>query len=100
MKQTIDVEGREVVVTSENPVETRTLRFVADGVTEVNADAASGDRMTWTATLEDGVFVIDGHGDPGHRIIRREVVDGTMVMTTVNPDAARCRLFFERAEAD
>lgn len=70
-------------------------------MTETSAEAASGDRMTWTAHIDGGVFVIDGHGDLGHRIIRREVVGGEMVMTIENPDAdARCRLFFERMLGD
>jgi hypothetical protein len=101
MHQTIEIEGDHVEVTNKNPVETRTLNFIADGVTELTADSASGDTMTWTAYFEDAAFVIDGHGDLGHRVIRREISNGMMLMTIFNPDAdVQCKLFFERTEAD
>ena len=101
MRQTIQHDGRRFEIASENPVESRTDRFVADGVTERSVETASGDMMTWTARVEEASLVIDGHGDLGHRIIRREIVDGMMVMTIFNPDAdTRCKLYFERTEAD
>ena len=77
------------------------MRFVADGATELTAEGATGDVMTWTARFVDTALVIDGHGDLGHRIVRREIADATMVMTILNPDAnAQCKFYFERAETD
>jgi hypothetical protein len=70
-------------------------------VTELTLEAATGDVMTWTARVEEAALIIDGHGDLGHRIIRREIVDGMMVMTIFNPDAdTQCKLYFKREEAD
>ena len=101
MRQTIQHDGSRFEIASENPVESRTDRFVADGVTERSVETASGDMMTWTARVEGAALVIDGHGDLGHRIIHREIVNGTMVMTLFNPDAdTQCKLYFERAVED
>jgi hypothetical protein len=101
MRQTIKHGGNRFEIASKNPVETRTDTFVADGVTERSVETASGDMMTWTARIEEAALVIDGHGDLGHRIIRREIVDGMMVMTIFNPDAnTQCKLYFKREEAD
>jgi len=101
MRQTIKHEGNRFEITSKSRLETRSEEFVADGVTERSTKAASGDWMTWKARVEGAAFVLDGHGDLGHRIIRREIADGMMVMTIFNPDAdAHCKLFFERVQAD
>lgn len=101
MRQTIKHEGNRFEIGSENPVETRTEAFVADGVTEFSAETAAGDMMTWTARVEEPALVVEGHGDLGHRVIRREIVDGMMVMTVFNPDAnTQCKFYFKRAEAD
>lgn len=54
-----------------------------------------------TLDIAGAGFVIDGHGDLGHRMIRREVADGMMLMTILNPDAnVQCKLYFERMETD
>jgi hypothetical protein len=101
MRQTISQEGQQFEITGENPVETRTEKFVADGVTELSAETATGEMMTWTAHVEGAALVIDGQGELGHRIVRREIVDDGMVMTIFNPDAdTQCKLYFERAESD
>jgi hypothetical protein len=65
MRQTIKHDGSRFEISSENPVESRTDSFVADGVTELSAETASGDMMTWTARVEEASLVIDGHGDLG-----------------------------------
>jgi hypothetical protein len=101
MQQTIEQVGRRFEIANESLLETRAETFVADGVTEQSGKMASGDLMTWKAHVEDAALVLDGHGDLGHRIIRREIVDAAMVMTVLNPDAdTQCRLTFERAEPD
>jgi hypothetical protein len=96
LRQTIEQDGIEFEIESQSPVETRKDALVADGVTPREAETASGDMMTWTARIEDEGLVVDGHGDLGHRIVRREIIEGRMVMTILNPDAdAECRLYFE-----
>ena len=101
LRQTIKQDGNRFEIESVNPVETRTDVFVADGVTPRRIETVSGDMMTWTARIEDAALVVDGRGDLGHRIVRRELVDDALVMTIVNPDAnARCRLHFERTRSD
>jgi hypothetical protein len=86
MRQSIKHVGDRFEIESENPVETRTDMIIADGVTQRSAKTAGGDMMTWTARVEGDVLVVDGHGDLGHRVIRREIVEGSMVMTIINPD--------------
>jgi len=101
LQQTISIDANHVEIASESPVENRTMQFTTDGSTELTAEGATGDVMTWTARFEGAAFVIDGHGDLGHRIIRREVEGGMMLMTILNPDVdAQCRLYFARAEVD
>ena len=101
MRQTIKHEGIRFEVESENPVEKRSEVFIADGKTELSAETASGDMMTWIARIEKNTLVVDGHGDLGHRIIVRENVGPMMVVTVVNPDAkTECKLFFEQVEAE
>jgi hypothetical protein len=97
MRQTIKHEGDRFEIESENPVETRTDVIVADGASERSLKTAGGDMMTWTARVEEDVLVVDGYGDLGHRVIRREIVDGLLVMTIINPDAnAECKIYFKR----
>ncbi len=98
LRQTISQQGLQFTIKSESPVETRKDLLVADGVTPRSAETATGDDMTWIARIEGATLVVDGHGDLGHRIARREIVDDAMVMTIENPDAdTACRLYFERA---
>lgn len=101
MTQTIRHEGIRFDIESDNPVETRTESFVADGVTERTVETATGEMMTWTARVEGTALVVDGHGEIGHRTIRREVVEDQMVMTIFNPDAnTQCKIFFMRVAAN
>jgi hypothetical protein len=101
LRQTIEHDGLHFAVTSKSPVETRTEEFVADGVSKNDTVTAAGDNMTFTAHVEGATLVIDSDGDLGPRTIRREIVDGRMVMTLINPAAnSRCKLYFERAQAD
>lgn len=101
MHQTIKHEGIRFEIESESPVETRKDVFIADGVTKLSAENAAGDKMTWTARVENNVFVVDGHGDVGHRIVLREKIEEFMVVTVLAPDEnAQCKLFFRQIEPD
>jgi hypothetical protein len=101
IRQTISRRGDRVSVETENPLRTRTEVFIVDGRTPVRYEIASGDVMEWIARVEGDAFVIEGHGDLGHRIVRREVVEGRMVMTLINPDAnVECRLIHQRVDAE
>lgn len=101
LRQRIQQDGIRFEIESESPVETRTESFVADGVTQRTIEGVTGDTMTWTARIEGNMLVVEGHGDLGHRVIRRERAGAEMLMTIFNPDVnAECKLYFERARAD
>jgi hypothetical protein len=98
MRQSIKHDGDRFEIESESPVETRTDVIIADGATQRSVKTAAGDMMTWTAHVEGDVLIVDGHGELGHRVVRREIVAGSMVMTIINPDAStQCKLYFKRA---
>jgi len=97
LRTTIEQKGIEFEIESDSPVETRKDMLIADGTTPRSAKTAGGDMMTWVARIEGAALIVDGHGELGHRIVRREIVDGTMLMTIANPDAdTSCKLYFER----
>ncbi len=101
MRQTIMQDGHRFEVTSQSPVETRTLQLVADGATEFSAETGSHGMTTWIARVEGTALVVDVRSDVTHRKVRREIVDGMMVMTVYDHDAdSQCKFFFERAKAD
>jgi hypothetical protein len=101
LRQTIRQEGVRFEIESENPVETRKDAFVADGKSTRTVETADGEEMTWVARIEGDALVLDGEGERGRRVVRRERVADALVMTIFNPEVdAECRMFFERADTD
>lgn len=97
LRQTIRQDGIRFEIESESPVETRKEAFDADGESSRTIEGADGEEMTWTARIEGDVLVLDGEGERGRRVVRREMRDEALVMTIINPEAdAECRMFFER----